>query len=156
MLCHWVCWVFADSGETVRLGMSGLTFFPGAFLWLPVPPFSAFLYRVGFSPCPFAVPLQLSTTVPTWILHFWPYSHVMQTPAYCIFSYPSLTLSLSVFELGSLWQFVLALAIRARLYPEHSVNTMFLEQGFHIYQKGHVIRIWGFGLGFLPLLRMSS
>lgn len=73
-------------------------------------------------------------------------------PAYCIFPYPSDSQPLCI------WEFVLTLAIRAGFIQNIFVNIMFVEQGFHIYQKVHMTRTWGFRLflSFLPLLHMAS
>lgn len=67
MLCHWVCWVFdgADSRETSEMGCLGWPtslqpFFGSKYYHLFQLSFTGWVSL--FSPAPFSVPSQLSTT----------------------------------------------------------------------------------------------
>jgi len=140
MLCHWVCWVFADTGETVRQGVPGLAFFLRDFLWLSVPPpFSAFLYRVGLCLCPSSLSILFTA------LH---YSSHLDPPFLALLSCNVLLQLIVFFHIQVRLPPSLHLSSEAyvvcagpchqgRLYPECSVNTVFLEQGFNICRKGH-------------------
>lgn len=122
--------------------MPRLAFFLGVFLWLPVPPsLSAFLYRWAslFAPAPFPVSSQLSTTVSTWILCFWPYSHAMSYASLLYFLASQSDSQPLCISAGKLMAVCAGPCHQDRLCPEHSVNTMFLEQRFHIYQNE---RVW--------------
>lgn len=76
-------------------------------------------------------------------------SSLMQclTTAYCIFSYSSLTLSLSVFELGSLWQLVLPLAIRTGFIQNIRLIWCFQKRVFIFTKKGLCDRNMGVWFG---------
>lgn len=72
------------------------------------------------------------------------------TPAYFIFSYPSLTPALFAFELGTLWQFVLALAIRAGFIQNVLLIPCYRSRDLIFTKKGKCDKNMGFWFGFFP------
>lgn len=150
MLCHWICFVFADSRGTVRLGVPGLVFFPWAFLWLLLPcSFSAFLYRVGFFLCPSSLSssfsaLHCSSHLDLLFLALLSCNVLRQLT---VFSHIPVWLSTFCIWVGKLMMVCAGPFHQSRL----SVNTTFLEQRFYIYQNGHMWQDYG-GFGFFFFL----
>lgn len=148
MLRHWICSVFADSRERVRQGVHGLAFFLWAFLWLLLPSsFSAFLYRVGFFLCPSSLSSSFSALHCSSHLDL-PFLALLSCNVLrqlTVFSHIPVWFSTFCIWFGKLTVVCAGPCHQSRL----SVNTMFLEQRFHIYQKGHMWQDYErFGLGF--------